>query len=391
VILGILGGAVACLVVVVWSARTEATRERGTRPDVAAPVPAAPEPAADDDSKEPAVDPRSLADLPDEIQRFLESTPYPPTSGRLTDGHQDLLYPNRRYERHRPIADSLGPDPDSLVTWLFTTDRWAYVGPEVAQVWLEVLRDGRPVAVEIVAARATRESDAGRTGTPEPLEFSRDGDRLVAALPLARFADHLGMILLDVRFEYAPGKFHSDELRIFSTPEGRVPGRLAGPIMDRVNAGSLLLEVPVDLSVHGFYRFDANLYDAHGKPVAFVSFKGELASGPQRIPLEVYGKVLRDAGVPGPYTLGELRGYRFLDGHHPDREHLAPLADRFTTQAWPLEAFTETNHVSEHALRMAGLMLEDLAAGIPVPLPPPAQESSAAPPLGDGAAPELPD
>ena len=390
-ILGILGGAIACLLVVVWSARTGATREPTTQPDVAAPVAAAPEPVADDDAEKPAVDPLSLADLPEEVRRFLESTPYPPTSGRLTESHQDLLYPNRRYERHRPIPDSLGPDPDDLVTWLFTTDRWAYVGPEVAQVRLEVQRGGEPVAVEIVAANATRESDAGRTGTSEPLEFSRDGARLVALLPLARFADHLGMILLDLRFEYAPGKFHSDELRIFSTPEGRVPGRVSGPIVDRVDAGSLVLEVPVDLSVAGFYRFDANVYGANGEPVAFVSFKGELASGAQRIPLEVYGKVLRDAGVPGPYEIREVRGYRFLDGQHPDREHLAPFAVRSTTQAWPLDGFTDTNHVSDHELRMAGFMMEDLAAGIPVPLPPAAQEGSASPPLGDGGAPGLPD
>lgn len=387
-ILGILGGALACLVLIVWATRPGESRERETPPDVAASRTVGPEPSlapADAGAEQAPADPISWADLPEEVRRVLESTPYPPSSGRLTRGNDDLLYPNRRYERHRPIPDTLGPDPADVVTWRFTTDRWSYVGPEVAQVFLEVLRGDEPVAVDIVAASAAREGERGRTGTPEPVAFSRDGDRLVAELPLARFADHAGMILLEVQFEYAPGKLHSDELRIFSTPTSHVPGRVAGPIVDRVTDGSLVLDVPVDLATGGFYRFDANLYDANGEPVAFVSFKGELASGPQQIPLEVYGKVLSDAGVPGPYTVGELRGYRFLDGQYPDRELLPPVADGFSTQGWPPDVFTTEPHVSEHDLRMADLMLEDLAAGIPLPQPPVAQDGLVPPPPADGA------
>jgi hypothetical protein len=378
--LGIFGVA-ACLVLVIWATRLGASHERRSSGDVLAPsgvASSAPGVPVGSDAEAPSPDPLSRSDLPEEVRRFIESTPYPASSGRLTRDHQDLLFPNRRYERHRPIADTLGPDPSGIVTWRLTADRWAYVGPEVVRISLEVLRGDEPLAVEIVEASATREDEGGRTGAAEPIEFFREGNHLLAELPLASFSDHMGTILVDVRFEYAPGRFHTDELRLFSTPERRVPGRVAGPIRDRVTAGNLVLEVPVDLVSSGFYRFDANLYDAYGEPVAFVSFKGELSSGPQQIPLEVYGKVLRDAGVPGPYTVGELRGYRFLDGQFPDREFLAPIEEAFSTRAWSSEDFTDAPHVSEHELRMAALMLEDLAAGVPLPQPPVALDGSEA-------------
>jgi hypothetical protein len=317
--------------------------------------------------------------LPEPVRRLLESTPYPDGSGRLTPAHEDLLHPNRRYERPRPIPDTLGADPGEVVTWLFTADRYAYLGPDVAHVWLEVQRGGRPLSVELLEATATREGRAGPTGGAQALDFRAEGEgRLAADLALDRFADHHGPIVLAVRFEYAPGRTHEDTLRLFHTPSSRIPGRL-GPLRDRLHEGSLRLELEVELARAGFYRFDANVYDASGQPVAFVAFKGELEPGPQVVPLDVYGKVLRDAGAPGPYEVGEIRGYRFLDGQYPDREHLAGLPERHQTAAYALEAFTDTPFVSEHELRLVDLMLDDLERGIGLAVPPLPQDATPGP------------
>jgi len=143
----------------------------------------------------------------------------------------------------------------------------------------------------------------------------------------------------------------------------------------------------VDLDQGGFYRFDANVYGADGEPLAFATFKGDLAPGAQTVPLDVYGKVLRDAGVPGPYTIGEVRGYRFLDGQFPDREELAALPASATTAAYPLEAFTDVPHVSAHELHMVELMRDDLERGIPLAVPPLPGEGETAAPPPEGAAP----
>jgi hypothetical protein len=371
-----LGGAVL-LALLFWMLRPGDASESREVPDVAAAPPAAeaavtPMPKR---TRRPITE-TPFADLPEPIRRFLEATPYPPTSGRLTAAHEDLLRPNARYERHRPIPDTLNDDPARIVSWLFTADRWAYVGPDTVHAWLEVKRGQTPIEVEITSATATREGASGPVGTPEPLAFTREGDRLAADLPLARFADHFGPIVLAVRFEYEPGRFHEDQLRIQSTPLSHVPGAVA-EMEDRVSNGNLVLDVGADLRVGGFYRFDANVYDANGNPVAFATWKGELAAGQQSIPLEVWGKVLRDAGVPGPYTIGEIRGYRFLDGQYPDRETLPSVDATHTTSAWPLEVFRDAEHVSEHELHVAELMLDDLEAGRALVVPPVAADTVA--------------
>jgi len=376
----LLGGAALSLAVL-WLLRSEGASSRAAATDVAAPPPrASSEAPITPNSRKPIAE-TPFADLPEPIRRFLASTPYPPTSGRLTAAHEDLLHPNSRYERHRPIPDTLSDDPAGVVTWLFTADHWAYVGPDTVHAWLEVQRGGKPVIVDVVSATATREGADGPVGAAETLTFTRDGDRLVADLPLARFGDHFGPIVLAVRFEYERGRFHDDQLRIQSTPASHVPGQIA-EMGDRVSNGSLVLDVGADLSVGGFYRFDANVYDAAGNPVAFAMWKGELAAGPQQIPLEVWGKVLRDAGAPGPYTIGEIRGYRFLDGQYPDREMLPAVGATHTTSAWPLDALTDASHVDSHELQMAELMLDDLDAGRPL-LEPPAAADAVAPRMAD--------
>jgi hypothetical protein len=381
----LLGGAALSLAALLWLRTTDASQ---TAPGVAAAPPTLASVASTDASRARRAIPETpWADLPEPIRRFLESTPYPPTSGRLTDAHEDLLHPNARYESHRPIPDTLSDDPATVVTWLFTADRWAYVGPEVVRAWLEVKRGRRPIAVDVVAANAVREGADGTFGKPEPLVFTRDGDRLVAELPLARFADHFGPIALTVRFEYERGRFHEDLLRIQSTPEGRIPGRIT-ELGDRVSNGSLVLDLGVELATGGFCRFDANVYDAAGQPLAFATWKGELASGAQAVPLSVWGKVLRDAGAPGPYTVAQIRGYRFLDGAYPDRESLPDPNATHVTSAWPLDAFTDASHVDDAELQMAERLLDDLDAGRPILEPPVAADPVAIRAADDDA--ELP-
>src|SRR5690606_27152486 len=121
------------------------------------------------------------------------------------------------------------------------------------------------------------------------------------------------------------------------------------------------------------------------EPVAFALFKGDLDAGLVTVPIEVYGKVLRDAGVPGPYTVGEVRGYQFLDGHHPARAELPNLPDRWVTRDWPLTGFTNVPHTSAHGLHVAELIRDDLAPGTPFEVPAPPVAPAETPPPDDDA------
>lgn len=351
----------------VWIARRGADAATGRAAREGAAPPAAAVEAAVAEVAADALPP--WEELPEPVRRLLESTPYPPTSGRLFAGQEDLLHPNRRYERHRAIPDTLSHDPAQVVTWLFTTDRYAYTGPEIVRVSLEVHRGGEPIEVELESATAVREGRAGTEGERERLDFRRDGEGLVSELPLHLFADHHGVILLEVRFEYERGRFHEDSLRIFHTPEDRIPAELGPVVREFVQDGSLMVEAGVEIVHEGFYVFDANLYGPNGEPVAFARWKGDLESGGQRIPFEWYGKALRDAGIAPPYTVEKIRGYRFIDGGYPDREHLPERPGRHQTRAYPLDTFTPLPHVSPAKVRLAQMLLQDVENGIGVAPP----------------------
>lgn len=303
-------------------------------------------------------------EMPAQIRRFLEDNVYPPTSRPLTQDSTDLLHPNRRYEKPRPLED------DREMTFVFTADRYYYAGDETALVWLEVSKGGQPAAVDIHRALALAEERGAPTGAAVDLGLQTDGIRWSSALDLERtFPGHHGTILLEVAFQAEGGAIHGEAIRIFTTPLDRVPARLTGEFRDSVREGSLLVEAGVDVIEPGFYRFDANLFDQSGEPVAFTAFKGELAPGEQWVPLEFFGKILRDQGAVGPYTIDQIRGYRFLEGQTPDREQLIDEAVTHRTSPYAPEAFSDEEYTSEHKERMIELMLEDVEEGRTLDLP----------------------
>lgn len=322
------------------------------------------------------------ADLPLAVQRYLASTVYPPGSGRLDPERVDLLQPNRRYERPRPIRDTLGPDGDAVVYFELSADRYDLTGGEPTAVWLELQRAGEPLRAGDVSARIWREGRAGREGEPIPLRFRWRGVRHEAELDPRDFAEHHGFVLVEVEFEVDRGAPQRETLRFSHTPESLVPARFTGQLHDYVRDGSLRVEVGLDVEREGFFRLDANLYEAEGAPVAYASWKGELYEGRHHVPLEVFGKVLRDAGASGPYLIGELRGYRFVDGAFPDREQIPGPGPSGLTERYALSEFSDAAWDSEHKRHVVELMLQDEAAGISLDVPDLPPGAGAAPPPG---------
>lgn len=359
-----------------WVRGRSAEREGATRQVALAKPPAKPppppeaelqatQPVAEEESAEtePIAEPEQ--EIPPQIQRYLDANVYPPTSGRLTAEATDLLYPNQRYEKPRPL------DEDGDVTFVFTADRYYYTGDEVALVWLEVLDGKQPADVDIYQATARAEVDGRPGGAPVDLGLLQsDGGRWSTALDLAQaFPDHHGTILLEVAFQAEGGEIHSEAIRIFSTPVDRIPAQLSGDFRDSADDGSLLVEVGVDVREPGFFRFDANLYDRNGEPVAFAMFKGDLEPGENWLPLEFFGKILRDQGATGPYSIEQIRGYRYLEGQTPDRERLVDNSVTHQTSRYDAAVFSDEVYTSEHKEQMVQLMLEDMAAGRTLDVP----------------------
>ena len=327
----------------------------------------------------PLPPPSEGAALPPSVERYLAQTVYPPGVGALHAEHVDLLSPNRRFETYRPIPDTFSLDASQIVTVRLTSDHYYYEGDAPIALSLEILRGNDPIEALSLDAGATREGRAGAEGRRSAVDFrfAPNEGGYAATLDPARFADHHGPIVVDARIEYADGVFHEETLRFFLTPEGRIPARFTGAVDDAVVNGHLLVEVGIDVEQTGQYRIDANLYDRAGRPVAFSAFKGRLGRSDRTVPIEFFGKVIRDAGARGPFTVGEIRGYRFLDGAYPDRERIPDLPGRHPTRAYALSDFSAEVFTSPHKERMIELLLEDVARGIAIEAPPVARPDGA--------------
>lgn len=309
-------------------------------------------------------------ELPPSVRRYLENTVYPPGSGALSEAQGDLLRPNRRFEDYRPIPDTFSTDANQIVTVRLTCDHYYYEGDDPIELTLEVLRGNTPVEPLALDAGTTREGRAGLEGNRTTLRFLPARDVYTATLDPARFADHHGPVIVDARIEYAPGAVHEETLRLFLTPEGKIPARFTGEIEDDLVNGSLQIEIGVEVEQPGRYRIDANLYDRFGAPLAFSAFKGDLARGDRAVEIEFFGRLLLDLGARGPFSVGEIRGYRFLDGDYPDRERMADLPGRFRTDDYSPTAFSSDEFMDPHKARMLDLLMEDVARGIAIDAPP---------------------
>lgn len=325
--------------------------------------------------------PRS--DLPNEVKAYLARTAYPPSVGRLSPDQADLLEPNRRFETFRPVADGPGGDPDAVIHVRLTTDRYYYEGDHTVVLELAARRGDQPIQLERIEASVVREARGGEEGRAVPLRFRWTGSAYDATFDTARFADHHGPLRVQARIEYARGQFHEETLRLFLTPEGRIPARFTGEVQSRIVRGSLRVEVGIDVEQPGTYRIDANLYGGDGRPLAFSAFKGELNRSSRFVPIGFFGRVLLDAGAAGAFRVGEIRGYRFLERAYPDRERIPDLAGHHALEAVDPNTLSGEEHMSEHRLRMVELMLEDVARGLPLDRPgPPSPGGSGADPSG---------
>ena len=92
----------------------------------------------------------------------------------------------------------------------------------------------------------------------------------------------------------------------------------------------------------GEFFIDANLFDDEGAPVASSRFIGELPAGQSAVDLLFFGLISHDKQADGWFVLKNLRGYRFLRGHYPDREVIPAHNGAYETKEYELDVFSST-------------------------------------------------
>lgn len=151
---------------------------------------------------------------------------------------------------------------------------------------------------------------------------------------------------------------------------------------DRLVDGSLELGLEVDLATAAPVALNATLFADDGT-TAIAVFDDRYfpkRAGRQTIPVQVFGKILHDKKLDGPYRLGAIHGYVFRSDLQPDqlffdRAETPPLR----TAAHLASSFSPEAYQSpEVAARIAHYeaMREAMRLGQPVPPPPALQGPS---------------
>lgn len=112
----------------------------------------------------------------------------------------------------------------------------------------------------------------------------------------------------------------------FSSPVA--PAHFTGRVYEELKEGSLILSVELEVRIAGRYRVLGNLKGPEGA-IAYSKEEIRLEPGTRLVPLQFYGKILRDNALDGPYTLVDVRGHRmnlFLDPE--EVAHGGPELDR---------------------------------------------------------------
>jgi hypothetical protein len=82
--------------------------------------------------------------------------------------------------------------------------------------------------------------------------------------------------------------------------------KLTGRWNDSVRDGNLVLEAELEVEEPGLFTLMAQIFGPHQEPLAWVKQTEKLGAGRGTLNLEVFGKVLHDAGVDGPYRVRQV-------------------------------------------------------------------------------------
>jgi hypothetical protein len=141
-----------------------------------------------------------------------------------------------------------------------------------------------------------------------------------------------------------------------------VPATWAGPVRDTLQDGSLAFVVAVDVNQPGRYVITGRVDDASGKPLALVTFNDELGAGARQVPLQVYGRLVRDQKPAFPLVLHDLGGFLLKPDAYPDRA-LMPARDGpvATSRKYALAQFTDAAFSSDETRRYLAEYGKDVA------------------------------
>jgi hypothetical protein len=192
--------------------------------------------------------------------------------------------------------------------------RYNVVAPMPIVVLLEITdRQGRRQPLTNPHVRVRPMEDSSRPWLEVPVkddgsgEDELAGDRQYTATLLPNREQKkllLGRVLVEGSVEVPGVGMRTIPATLIYTQGPRA--KLTGRWKDSVRNGSLALEAELEVEEPGLFTLMAQVFGPHLEPIAWVKQTEKLGSGRGTLTLEVFGKVLHDMGVDGPYRVRQV-------------------------------------------------------------------------------------
>ncbi len=299
---------------------------------------------------------------------------YPPDSRPLTKKMEDLIHPFRITQE----SSILNPDiskGEIVATYTWNSPSSMITGDQSFIAWLEVIdtKTKERIRPRIRSAEIYSDLTFGKKliGTADfndsgSAPDEKKGDNVYTFSWQPRIGEklHWGELTMKVIFDAPNLKEAEASLMFQSTPNP--PANFRGTYTERLQDGSLILGVEIDVRKPGQFVIEGNLFDKQtGEAYHWVYVKPYLEAGPQVVDLKFFGTVFHDRGFEeGRLILKNLRGHRLNfpydprkldkmmasnqeipDTHEPYQEWMAmPKYDYVTQNSYDIVQFSKEEY-----------------------------------------------
>ena len=305
--------AVLVLVALLWPRAPETSPEPGKQPVTQAPAP------ADAPVRAPPPAPMSMATQVAEPSPPPEERPPGTTPEQPDDAPPEELPPTTQVlaEEFQPGTtewEDVPVDESHQHRLRILPLRYNVVAPKPIAVLLEITdRQGKRQPLSNPHVRVRPLEDATKPWLEVPVKDDGSGEdeqagdlRYTATLQPNREQQKqlLGRVLIEGSVD-VPGVGTRTIPAILLYTQGP-RAKLTGRWHDSLKDGNLALEAELEVEQAGIFTLMAQVFGPNQEPLAWVKQTQKLGKGRGHINLEVFGKVLHDAGIDGPYRVRQV-------------------------------------------------------------------------------------
>lgn len=257
-------------------------------------------------------------DIEQVIEDYSEWSKYPPNSRPLRLSHVDVLNP-------RIIPVSIQEMPMIQKGEIKNSGYSCHLQPEyhtvtesmLLNIFLSCYQSNTDRKQKLIIDNTKIEGRAGKNLFYPPNISGNDagfeGDKIANDLRYTfQFRPRLsdwGDMNLTVQFFIVgdPNKIkYTLTHHFFSSPIA--PAIFTGKFLDRIDEGSLFVDVEVQVKEPGIYTIEANLMSESEEPIGYSRSDKKLTGGKQMISLQFFGKIIASSRESGPYIVTNVRG-----------------------------------------------------------------------------------